>query len=507
MNQEEIHQVTARDEKWVPTKEESRSVPPMENVDYLELIWEDLAFQIDHRQLKKGGHRNMPYPRHLEEEMARDAQRMNEQIIRDAEIARIHAEEELQIMIDGLDRNNETVAKYLQEYHQFAAEWHIGRRIELISVLVKYQDNYAKVLKYQTQQRKPLSKKKQREFYMSVLKSHSGWKAKHFKGMILEEIKEKFDPVWKQIQDFVPLGSKEEEEKGSGRFELAMGVSERNPQHQTSYNDEFLLPKEVPTASEESSPCCDKEKPLLTKIALLKKTWGETLYEYYWRFSQLINDMHTIRMTMQQVQVNTKFLNALPPEWKSIIRDRYPDPHALVANSQTIYNPSHLPPDVYAFVNHQEAAKAIWDKVKALEDCKSVGYLSTNEVNTGCGVSNANTQASPASTQVNTTSTQVSTANLRLFSPPKLDLSNSGLEEFQQPEFEGYGSNTSKSVSEDIFNEVKEYRDAPLVKDRVSDNKDCSVESPVVVEKKTVVPTVTKVKFVRPKQQKRPVRN
>nr|GFC22122.1 hypothetical protein [Tanacetum cinerariifolium] len=45
--------------------------------------------------------------------MARDAQRMNEQIARDAEIARIHAEEELQIMIDGLDRNNEIVAKYL----------------------------------------------------------------------------------------------------------------------------------------------------------------------------------------------------------------------------------------------------------------------------------------------------------------------------------------------------------------------------------------------------------
>nr|GEY03379.1 hypothetical protein [Tanacetum cinerariifolium] len=48
--------------------------------------------------------------RQLEEEMERDAQRMNEQIARDAEIARIHAEEELQIMIDGLDRSNETVA-------------------------------------------------------------------------------------------------------------------------------------------------------------------------------------------------------------------------------------------------------------------------------------------------------------------------------------------------------------------------------------------------------------
>ncbi|GKA61413.1 retrovirus-related pol polyprotein from transposon TNT 1-94 [Tanacetum coccineum] len=30
---------------------------------------------------------------------------------------------------------------------------------------------------------------------------------------------------------------------------------------------------------------------------------GETLYEYYWRFSHLINDMHTIGMTMQQTTI------------------------------------------------------------------------------------------------------------------------------------------------------------------------------------------------------------
>ncbi|GJU88103.1 hypothetical protein Tco_1300526 [Tanacetum coccineum] len=41
-----------------------------------------------------------------------------------------------------------------------------------------------------------------------------------------------------------------------------------------------------------------------------------------------------------------------------------------------------------------------------------------------------------------------------LFSPLNLDLSYSGLEEFQQPEFEGYGPKTSKSVSEDISNEA-----------------------------------------------------
>nr|GEX56787.1 hypothetical protein [Tanacetum cinerariifolium] len=150
--------------------------------------------------------------RELEEEMERDVQRMNEQITRDAEIARIHAEEELQMMIDGLDRNNETVAKYLQEYHQFATELPIGRRIELISDLVKYQDNYAKVHKFQAQQRKPLTKKQQREFHTSVLRNQAGWKAKHIKGMTLEEIKEKFDLVWKYIQDFIPIGSKKESE-------------------------------------------------------------------------------------------------------------------------------------------------------------------------------------------------------------------------------------------------------------------------------------------------------
>nr|GEZ93969.1 hypothetical protein [Tanacetum cinerariifolium] len=48
---------------------------------------------------------------------------------------------------------------------------------------------------------------------MSVLKRHSGWKTKHFKGMTLDEIREKFIPVWKQIEDFIPMGTKEEEER------------------------------------------------------------------------------------------------------------------------------------------------------------------------------------------------------------------------------------------------------------------------------------------------------
>ncbi|GKF26490.1 hypothetical protein Tco_0082384 [Tanacetum coccineum] len=48
---------------------------------------------------------------------------------------------------------------------------------------------------------------------------------------------------------------------------------------------------------------------------------GETLYQYYWRFTQLINHMHIINMTMRPIQVNTKFLNSLPPEWSNFVKD------------------------------------------------------------------------------------------------------------------------------------------------------------------------------------------
>nr|GEY23262.1 hypothetical protein [Tanacetum cinerariifolium] len=113
-------------------------------------------------------------------QLEREEQRRSEQIARDVEISRIHVEEELRIMINGLDRNNETVAKYLQEYHQFASELPIKRRIKLITDLVK---------------------------------SNLGWKVKDFRGMSFKEVEAKFNSVWKQMEDFIPMGSKEEGER------------------------------------------------------------------------------------------------------------------------------------------------------------------------------------------------------------------------------------------------------------------------------------------------------
>ncbi|GJR17947.1 putative ribonuclease H-like domain-containing protein [Tanacetum coccineum] len=85
-----------------------------------------------------------------------------------------------------------------------------------------------------------------------------------------------------------------------------------------------------------------------------------------------------------------------------------------------------------------------------------------------------------------------------LFSPLNLNLSYSGLEEFQQPKFEGYGPKTSKSVSKDISNEVRESPAAPLVEELVLDDK---------LEKKTAFLTVAKIEFVKTKTTEKPVRN
>ncbi|GKF44706.1 hypothetical protein Tco_0131258, partial [Tanacetum coccineum] len=58
-----------------------------------------------------------------------------------------------------------------------------------------------------------------------------------------------------------------------------------------------------------------------------------------------------------------------------------------------------------------------------------------------------------------------------LFAPPTIDLSNSSIqiEEFKQPEFEGYGVKVKKNVSENSSNDIKKTSGDPIIEDWVSD--------------------------------------
>ncbi|GKB89610.1 hypothetical protein Tco_0961882, partial [Tanacetum coccineum] len=58
----------------------------------------------------------------------------------------------------------------------------------------------------------------------------------------------------------------------------------------------------------------ERESNLYDEFDTFTSKKGETIHLYYLIFAQLINDMNTIGMSMNPLQVNTKFMNHLKPE-------------------------------------------------------------------------------------------------------------------------------------------------------------------------------------------------
>ncbi|GKB63720.1 ribonuclease H-like domain-containing protein [Tanacetum coccineum] len=256
---------------------------------------------------------------------------------------------------------------------------------------------------------------------------------------------------------------------------------------------------------------------------------------------KIVSQLAILGENISQEDLNLKFLRSLPSEWNTHVVVWRNKPDLDTIRFDDLYN------------NFKIVEQEVKGTASSSSNSQNMAFVSspnsTNEVNTAYRVRTTKTQVSPASTHDSTASTQISTANLcddtiyaflsymaddevptnmariafsdsegvrylikvekgvgftsynvvpppltGLFSPLKYDLSNSGLEEFQQPEFEGYGPKPSKSVCEDTSNEVRESLDAPLIEELVSD------------EKKNVSLTVVKIEFVRPKQQEKSVR-
>nr|GEW78788.1 retrovirus-related Pol polyprotein from transposon TNT 1-94 [Tanacetum cinerariifolium] len=65
----------------------------------------------------------------------------------------------------------------------------------------------------------------------------------------------------------------------------------------------------------------EKEYKLYDEFDKFAYRNGESLHDYYLRFSLLLNDMNIYNMKLEQFQVNTKFLNTLPSEWSKFVTD------------------------------------------------------------------------------------------------------------------------------------------------------------------------------------------
>nr|GEW78842.1 hypothetical protein [Tanacetum cinerariifolium] len=89
--------------------------------------------------------------------------------------------------------------------------------------------------------------------------------------------------------------------------------SDLTPEEKDRYNADILatnillqgLPKDIYT--------------LINHYTDAKDIWDnhkrESIHDYYVRFAKLINDMRNIKMTMSRLQLNSKFVNNMLPEW------------------------------------------------------------------------------------------------------------------------------------------------------------------------------------------------
>ncbi|GKA77262.1 hypothetical protein Tco_0783723 [Tanacetum coccineum] len=88
----------------------------------------------------------------------------------------------------------------------------------------------------------------------------------------------------------------------------------------------------------------------------------------------------------------------------------------------------------------------------------------------------------------------------RNFMPPTPDLSFTGLDEFvNKPVVE------NRKSDEEVSKIVRKNNDAPIIEEWVLDSEEENVSQPKT-EKKTVKPSIAKIEFVKPKQQKKTAR-
>ncbi|GJV68267.1 retrovirus-related pol polyprotein from transposon TNT 1-94 [Tanacetum coccineum] len=93
--------------------------------------------------------------------------------------------------------------------------------------------------------------------------------------------------------------------------------SELSQEEKDRYNADIRATNIILQGSELTKE--DRESQLYDDFEHFRQNKGETIHSYYVRFAKLINDMRNIKMTMSKIQLNSKFVNNMLPEWGKIV--------------------------------------------------------------------------------------------------------------------------------------------------------------------------------------------
>nr|GEV77448.1 hypothetical protein [Tanacetum cinerariifolium] len=274
-----------------------------------------------------------------------------------------------------------------------------------------------------------------KEFYMSVLRSHSRWKTKHFRGMTLEEIKEKFIPVWKQIEDFVPMALKEEGERvkkkglrleqGSAKkIKTSKEVSEEDLKEmmqlvpveefdKEDLNQLWMLVKETLSIRQASS---DKEKELWVKLKRLFEPDFEDQLDQ--EIFMLVERDYPLRRGLAIVMISNKLQEVLEND-ATLPRKQVGDGITSVLpittgeeKTQRRLERNKADLDSMSMDDLYNNLKVYEPEVKGISSSNSntqnIAFLSSTNSNTNGAVNT--TQAVNTTNGVSTASTQVNTA-------------------------------------------------------------------------------------------------
>ncbi|GJZ25106.1 hypothetical protein Tco_0562565 [Tanacetum coccineum] len=241
-------------------------------------------------------------------------------------------------------------------------------------------------------------------------------------------------------------------------------------------------------------------------FAAIETRFRESLDSIFNRLQKIVSRLAILGVIIAQDDLNLKFLSSLPPSIDDLeAMDLKWQLSLLSVRAKKWSVTTVISWDTLPWSTEQQEARKISSEIKT----------------------------TPGSQETNKISSEIKTSHPLIYNRPnKLDLSYSGLDEFKEPEFKGYGPenskkesnivkesdnskensdkslvkelesqvkssfvkdcgcNTSKKVSEVEPKKVRENNDAPIIEDWVSDDEEQD-ESITKPEKKTITPCKT----------------